>query len=111
MRNLDRGFMDLDVMLITTRVPKQVTFIAKVPLKYQIFIDKKMKDHNVFSIDYERKHGVYLLDGFGQKTLLDRNKIGEIEFQGKNKSAKLMDIRGMQYLRRDYGEILQESQE
>lgn len=96
---LDRGFVIIDVKLFVTRVPEQITYLNEVPLRYKIYIDNRMKNDKIYSIDYTQKHKTYLEDDI----------IAEITLQDTGHGAKLIDLRGIGFLKNDYQKKLRES--
>ncbi len=59
-KTLDRGHIILDLDVILSRIPEEVTYLHEAPLKYKIFFDNTLKDEKVYQLDYQRYHEVHL---------------------------------------------------
>lgn len=108
-RDLNRGYLVLNIQLYVSRIPGQITYLHKAPLKYKIFIDNSMKEDGVYRIDYAKTHQAYMtanLDDLHQGT----NLIGELTLTEDPYDAKLLDFRGMEFLQTDYDEKLTPSE-
>lgn len=101
---LNNGSLMLDVQLFVTRVPDRITYYKDVYLKYEIFIDTSMKENQVYSIDYNNRHKVYLMENEDDNTTSDEKMIAELSFGKKGGESKLFDLRGLYFLKKDYGE-------
>lgn len=102
LEELDRGFITIDVELIVSRVPGETTFLNDAFMRYRIFFDRLHDDKQVFSINYDHQHEVYLhssTDSFGQEL---GQLIGHVSFTREAKDSKLIDLRGIELLRDDY---------
>ena len=99
---LDEGHITVDVELIVSRVPGETTFLHDALMRYRIFIDRSLGDQRVFSIDYDRRHEVYLLANPEPFTDEGGQLIGHITFAGEASNSKLIDLRGIEFLRDDY---------
>ena len=103
LEQLERGHIDVDIQQVITRIPGQHTYLQKSKVRYRIQIDPESQAHQVYRIDYTKRHGVYLLD---DDPVLARTKelrrIGFLRFSDAHGAAKLLDLRGRGYLRNDY---------
>jgi hypothetical protein len=100
---LDAGKLLIDVQLYVTRVPEQITYLHEARLIYELFMDTHMKDDHIYAVDYEKEHIVYLITDRLRSIPLKTDAIGVMRLQNDNRAAKLIDLRGMQFLRNDYG--------
>jgi|RhiMetdeSRZDD1v2_1073273.scaffolds.fasta_scaffold67178_1 hypothetical protein len=105
---LDRGGLVVNVRLFTSRIPRQPTYIHEAPLKYKIFIDTRMKQDGIYAIDYTKRHQVYLAqDRDGD--LSGADMIGTFVMSQTGQAIKLIDFRGINFLRSDYEKKLREN--
>jgi len=112
-KDLDRGYVVLDIKLILSRIPEEVTYLHEAPLKYKIFFDTTLKQERVYLLDYKRRHEVHLPLA-DNETLSDKTRIGSLQFDAKSEQAirsKLLDYRGTEFLRGDYEKMLRRSME
>ena len=100
--DLDNGLLSINVILYTTRIPGEVTHYNEAVVKYQIKIDTSKKDDSTYRIDYLAIHDVHLLRSKND-LVTDDNKFGELIFDNSEQgSKKLLDLRGIKFLRSDY---------
>lgn len=99
---LNNGSLMLDVKLFVTRVPDRITYYKDVYLKYEIFIDTSMKEDQIYSIDYNNKHKVYLMENEDDNKTSDEKMIAELSLGKKGGESKLFDLRGLNFLKKDY---------
>lgn len=99
---LDAGRLLMNVKLYVTRVPEQITYLNEVGLIYEMFIDTHMKNDHIYAVDYEKEHIVYLITDRLRSVPLKTDAIGVMKLQSDNCVAKLIDLRGMQFLHNDY---------
>lgn len=90
--DLRRGYLDIDIQLITTKVFDAQTYLHESDLKYRIFMDTSRAGKDTYSIDYTRKHQAYLGDDL----------FGEIVIADTGRNTKLLDLRGKGLLQSDY---------
>ena len=102
LNELDRGKILIDVQLYVTRVPGQITYLNETRLVYELIIDKHLRDDHIYSVDYGAKHTVYLLTDRLRSIPVQSDAIGIMKLQNSYPAAKLIDLRGMQFLRDDY---------
>lgn len=98
---LDRGYIITNIELFTSRVPEQTTYIHEAPLKYKIFMDTSMKDDGIYSLDYTKEHEAYLPRDLDEKLSI-ANLIGTLKIYETGKAMKLIDFRGLSFIRKDY---------
>ena len=108
--DLDRGALVLDVQLYVSRIPGQITYLHRAPLKYRIFIDNSMKADGLYRIDYRKTHQAFLTAN-RDDLQAQRNQIAELTLAGDGKDIKLFDLRALPYLQGDYDEILRQRAE
>lgn len=102
---LERGWVDAPVSLFISRIPGEITRKHNANVQYRIFIDNAAAEHQVYSIDYDRRHEVYLL-GRNRNTIdEDTALIGHLTFDRSDDGSQVIDLRGMQFLRRDYHKL------
>ena len=101
---LDNGYITTAVDLFVTRVPNQTTYLKETFLVYKIFVDRTMAEKSVYSIDYNRDHNVYLIKDKDFSDISNSDPIAKMTFllTDDNKRSKLIDLRGMEFLRNDY---------
>ncbi len=102
--DLRSGTLNFPVKLFTTRVPGEMTYDHKSWVKYQIKLDNSRAEDNIYALDYTRKHEVFLLKT-EDEMLSAENRLGTLKLDAPSKSQrspKLFDLRGIQYLRSDY---------
>lgn len=110
-KDLDRGYVVLDIDIILSRIPEEVTYLHETSLKYKIFFDNTLKKERIYRLDYRRQHEVHLPLADSEK-LSDKTRIGSLRFDTTPESEgryKLLDYRGTQFLRGDYEEMLRRS--
>lgn len=110
-KDLDRGYVVLDIDIILSRIPEEVTYLHEATLKYKIFFDNTLKDKHIYRLDYRRQHEVHLPLADHEK-LDDRTRIGSLRFDVKPEQTnrfKLLDYRGTQFIRNDYEKMLRQS--
>jgi len=102
--DLERGYVVLNLELFLIKIPGLVTYYHEAPLKYKIYLDNSLGKQRVYSIDYSRKHEAFLVKE-GEK--LDESKpFAAITFAAPSRPTKLWDFRGIQFMRRDYEQLL-----
>ncbi|MFX0211932.1 MAG: hypothetical protein ACFFDT_38510 [Candidatus Hodarchaeota archaeon] len=106
---LERGYIIANVKLFINRIPEQTTYIHEAPLKYKIFMDTSMKDDGIYSIDYSKRHEVYLPRD-SEEELTEANLIGTLKIPETGKTMKLIDFRGLRFIRKDYEKKLKKRQ-
>jgi len=102
--DLERGYVILNINLFLIKIPGMVTYYYEAPLKYKIYIDNSMEKHSIYSIDYSKKHEAYLVEE-GDK-IADSKPFASITFTAPRRPTKLWDLRGIQFMRRDYEQML-----
>ena len=105
LEELDQGSVLLSVKLFITRVPEQVTFLNEANLKYKVFMDTRMKNDHVYSVDYSKEHDVFLVEDQNQQIPTEKDLIAKIKIENLHQQAKLIDLRGIQFLRNDYSKF------
>jgi hypothetical protein len=107
MSDLRQGYLLLRLDLYVSRVPNQLTFFRETPVVYKIFLDTSMEDHGVYSIDYGATHYAYLIDETDFST--GENAFATLKFESLNpktrNTSKLIDFRGIEFIRRDYDKL------
>jgi hypothetical protein len=100
---LDQGYLVFDVEQIVTRIPGQVTYLHGAPLKYKIYIDNSMRKTRVYAIDYSNRNRneVYLPED-SDEPISDSNLIGYMKMNAPGSASKLIDLRGIEFIRADY---------
>lgn len=109
--DLKKGYLNLDVELFVSRIPNNVTYFHEVPLVYQIYIDNRLGEKGVFSIDYRKKHNVYFSENNQIQTLLKGNNFANITIKAPKGATKLFDFRGIEFIRRDYQQLIKNSRQ
>jgi hypothetical protein len=112
-KDLDRGYIVLDIALILSRIPEEVTYLHETSLKYKIYFDNSLKSESVYRIDYQRRHEVHLPLS-GDEALNGKTRIGSMQLDAQPDLAerfKLLDYRGTQFIRDDYDRMLRQSRE
>jgi hypothetical protein len=100
--DLNNGLLSINVILYTTRIPGEITHYNEAVVKYQIKIDTSKKDDSIYHIDYFAAHDVHLLRSKNE-LVTDDNKFGELIFDNSEQGfKKLLDLRGIKFLRSDY---------
>lgn len=99
---LNEGFIDIDIWQLITRVPVQPTYLYDTRIRYRIYIDTTRAERNVYAIDYSRAHPVYMVNS-DLDIDNDTIQVGYLRFDDTLGSAKLLDLRGREFLRNDYG--------
>lgn len=102
---LERGYVDIDVQQIITRIPGYRTHLQRSLVRYRIYIDNSRADDEVYSIDYDRRHDVYLIEDPDYQRTDDAQHIGYLRFDEAHGDAKLLDLRGRGFLRDDYEQL------
>lgn len=90
--DMRRGFIDIDIQLITTMIGGVTTYMHDAALRYRIFVDLSRSDDDVYSIDYSQRHQAFL----------GEDMISEIVFAAGDRPGKLIDFRGVGLLQTDY---------
>lgn len=111
--DLDRGYVVLDIALILSRIPEEVTYLHETSLKYKIYFDNSLKNKSVYRLDYQRQHEVHLPLS-GEEALSGKTRIGSMRLDAKPDLAerfKLLDYRGTQFIRSDYEKMLRQSRQ
>ena len=98
---LDSGFIDLDVLLVISRVPGEMTYRHSTRVRYRIKIDKLRPADEVYAIDYDHAHEVLLPPADGAVTG-PLSPVGHLRFHRAASDPKYLDLRGRQLLRKDY---------
>ncbi len=99
---LDAGRLLVDVKLYVTRIPEQITYLNEARLIYELIMDTHMKEDHIYAVDYEKEHTVYLITDRLRAAPLPTDAIGVMRLENDSRAAKLIDLRGMQFLRNDY---------
>lgn len=108
LEQLNRGHIDIDIQQVITRIPGHHTYLQKSKVRYRIQIDTQRQAHQVYRIDYGKRHGVYLLPDDPVMARTDElQRIGFLRFSAAHGEAKLLDLRGRGYLRDDYEHLSQ----
>jgi hypothetical protein len=102
--DLSEGYLDINVKLFVTRIPLQFTYFFESPLKYKVRIDNRMGKYGIFAIDYTELHEVYL-NKKGHKPIL----FGKMEIKKSKSRQKLIDLRGIKFLRNDYKKLFRKT--
>ena len=102
MDELFEGIVLISVKLYTTRVPEQVTYINEANLKYGVQIDNSMIKKKQIFIARDTQHNVYLMDSEYDQDIETAIHLGKMRFLDTNKKSKVIDLRGMRFLRNDY---------
>ena len=106
--DLQKGYVILDAKLYLIKIPGQTTYYHEAPIKYKIFIDTSLAANRVYSIDYSKKHLAYLV---GEDEELENTApFATISFVAPSRPVKLWDMRGIEFMRRDYEKMLQSAQ-
>lgn len=108
---LDNGHLIVRADLFVTRVPGEVTYYNARPVKYQIFMDTSMAEDQVFSIDYERNHKLFLSEHGEEQHVLAGTPVANMKFQKHGHNVKLLDLRAMGFLENDYDDVLRRGRE
>lgn len=112
-KDLDRGYVVLDIALILSRIPEEVTYLHETSLKYKIYFDTSLKSESVYRIDYQRQHEVHLPLS-GDEALDGKTRIGSMQLDAQpdlTARFKLLDYRGTQFIRGDYDKMLRQSRQ
>ena len=100
--DLNNGLLSINVNLYTTTIPGEITHTNGSIVKYQIKFDKSRKQESINRIDYRAINDVHIVSSLDEP-LTDDNKLGELIFDNQEQSSKkLLDLRGIQFLRTDY---------
>lgn len=102
LEELDTGTLLIDVQLYVTRIPEVITYLNETSLIYELAMDTHLKDDRIYSVDYTKQHIVYLQTGPKGSKPGEGDAIAILELQNPYPEAKLIDLRGMQFLRDDY---------
>ncbi|NOQ13628.1 MAG: hypothetical protein GQ583_03980 [Methyloprofundus sp.] len=106
-QDLERGYLIFDVKTIISRIPGQVTYYHEAPLKYKIYIDNSLGENGVYSIDYGKKHQAYLVED--DEILSKASFFASLIFKTPKRATKLFDFRGINFIRRDYQQLMKGS--
>jgi len=112
-KDLDRGYVVLDIALILSRIPEEVTYLHETTLKYKIYFDNSLKNKSVYRLDYQRQHEVHLPLSDAEE-LSGKTRIGGMRLDAKadlTERFKLLDYRGTQFIRSDYEKMLRQSRQ
>lgn len=90
--DMQRGFLDIDIQLITTMIGGVNTYMHDADLRYRIFIDLSRSDNDVYAIDYAKRHQAFL----------GEDMVSEMVFAAGDRPGKLIDFRGVGLLQTDY---------
>ncbi len=107
--DLRKGYLNLNVELFISRIPNQVTYFHEAPLVYKIYIDNSLGEKGVFSIDYRKKHQVYFSED--NEIPLKENVFANITIKAPKSATKLFDFRGINFIRRDYQQLMKHSRQ
>jgi len=105
--DLEKGYLILDVNSIISRIPSQVTYYHETPLKYKVYIDNSLGENGVYSIDYRKKHPAFLTED--DEMLSKANLFASLIFKAPKRATKLFDFRGIDFIRRDYQQLMKGS--
>lgn len=105
--DLEKGYVILAMDLFLIKLPGQLTYYHEAPIKYKIFIDNSLGKKRVYSIDYTREHLAFLAKK--KEDLQEINAFATISFTPPEHPTKLWDFRGIQFMRRDYQQMLEET--
>ena len=105
--DLEKGYLIFDVKLIISRIPGKVTYYHETPLKYKVYIDNSLGENGVYSIDYRKKHPAYLAED--DEILSKANFFANLIFKAPKRTTKLFDFRGINFIRRDYQQLMKGS--
>ncbi len=102
--SLQAGSVHVDVQLFISRIPNEITRFHNSVVRYEIQLDTSRARYDVYSLDYAAEHPVYLLgtDRAGRPT---EDRIGSLQFEGSIGASKILDLRGREFLRKDYGRL------
>lgn len=106
--DLKKGYIVLDAKLYLIKIPGLVTYYHEAPIKYKIFIDISLADKQVYSVDYNKKHLAYLVEE--DEELETTAPFASISFSPPSRPVKLWDMRGIEFMRRDYEKMLHPAQ-
>ena len=96
------GCIPLDIKIYTTRIPGKTTYYKDVKVRYELNIDTTNKEHNAYSINYEKNHSAYLdIDNDGSFDK-DRDFIASLEMKSRYQQVKLFDLSGMAFIKKNY---------
>ena len=107
--DLNRGYIYTRVKLYITRIPLQYSYLIEVPLMYKISMDTSMAKKRVYAIDYDTEHDVYLIDKGDNLVPIGKMEIGRTLDEKYINKRKLIDLRGLKFLRDDYKKIKKKS--
>lgn len=105
--NLDQGFVIFDIQLYVSRIPGQITYLHRAPLKYKIFIDNSMRADGLYRIDYHKTHQAYLTDNLDDLHR-QRNQIADLVLPSNDRDTKLLDLRALPFIQGDYPDKLRQ---
>ncbi|HHM04388.1 MAG TPA: hypothetical protein ENJ19_01420 [Gammaproteobacteria bacterium] len=105
---LDQGHIVVRVDLFVSRMPNQVTHLSESAVKYKIFVDTSMREHAVYSVDYDKNHFVYLAQATEKANEVSTQPVAYMLLDRHGHEAKLLDLRGIGYLKNDYDAIVHE---
>lgn len=104
--DLQKGYVVLDINLFLIKIPGQLTYYHEAPIKYKIYIDNSLGEHGIYSIDYNKIHLSFLATT-GEE-LSEANAYATITFDAPKRPTKLWDFRGIQFMRRDYEQLMRQ---
>jgi len=107
--DMKKGYVILDVISFVSRIPGQLTYYHEAPLKYKVYIDNSLGQNGVYSIDYRKNHLAYLAEN--DESLSKSNNFAYIIFKAPKRATKLLDFRGINFIRRDYQQMMKDNRQ
>lgn len=101
------GKLKLKVLFYVTRIPQRSTNYHEAKVEYHIKINNKFKSKNVYALDYDAAHTMYMYRALNK---IDKKmqKIGELKFDAVHAGSKLIDFNGMIVIKNDYSDMVRE---
>jgi hypothetical protein len=98
--SLSEGCLPMEINLYLTRIPGKTTYYNKVVVRYDLLMDTSRADQQVYSLDYDAIHYAFMdMDGDGIYDPINE-KFGELKMNGTFHPAKLIDISGLEAIKR-----------
>jgi hypothetical protein len=100
LEQLSRGFIDVPIELLISSIPGEITHRVDSNVIYRIKIARVHNLDSVYIIDYDASHPVFMPTG--KKISHSDEAFAQMTFDSDFTNSKVIDLRGRNFLRRDY---------
>lgn len=100
---LQKGQVPVNISLYASDIGGNSAHFHMAQLIYNVSVSKIEANKKTYAIKRNGfRHGVYLLKGFGEETIDNAIHIGNMQFEDDDSQSKIIDLRGLKMVRKDY---------